>query len=50
MASLAGRENNELAHKSEVLFRFWSLSGKVGGCRPLRVGAGGKGVAFKINY
>ncbi len=29
-------ENNDLALKSEVLPGFWSLSGKVGGCRPLK--------------
>ena len=29
-------ENNDLALKNKVLLRFWSLSGKVGGCRPLK--------------
>ena len=36
-AALVGfRENNDLAAKSEVLQRFWSLSGKAGGCRRLK--------------
>ena len=34
--ALGLRENNDLALKSEVLLGFWSLSGKVGGCRPLK--------------
>jgi len=29
-------ENNDLALKSGFLHGFWSLSGKVGGCRPLK--------------
>ena len=35
-ALLAARENSDLAFKSEVLFGFWSLLGKAGGCRPLK--------------
>ena len=35
-ASLATRENNDLALKNKVLPGFWSLSAKAGGCRPLK--------------
>ena len=35
-ALLGVRENNDLAFKSEVLLRFWSLLGKAGRCRPLK--------------
>ena len=35
-ASLGARENNDLAVKSELLLRFWSLLGKAGGCRRLK--------------
>ncbi len=35
-ASLGCRENSDLALKSKVLPRFWSLLGKAGGCRPLK--------------
>ena len=35
-APLAPKENNDLAPKSDVLQRFWSLLRKVGGCRPLK--------------
>ena len=35
-AALGTWENNDLAVKSEVLPRFWTLLRKVGGCRPLK--------------
>ena len=34
--TLAPKENNDLAFKSDVLPRFWTLLRKVGGCRPLK--------------